>query len=472
MPLTPTTARTAGRYLVLVVLPALAVAAVLHLGAPLGSGPALGTPRAPAAAPAGDALAHPELVLAQLLVILVATRACGLLARRVGQPQVIGEMLAGIMLGPSLFGALAPAAAGALFPPSSLGALSALSQVGMVLFMFLVGLELDTTALRAQGHAAVLTSHVSIVFPFALGATLALAVYGRFAPPGVPFAVFALFLGAAMSVTAFPVLARILTERGLLRTPLGTLAISAAAVDDVTAWMVLAGIMAMVRSTSGRTAPWVPPAGLVLFIAAVYLVRHPLRRRVAGAFARKGHLGHDLMAMLVALALVGACVTEAIGVHALFGSFLVGLALAPEHRIARAVRDRLDDLLVVVLLPLYFAFTGLRTRLDLLDDVGDWGWAAAILVVAVAGKLGGSALAAGISGVPWRDALALGALMNTRGLMELVILNVGLDLGVLSLPLYSMMVLMAVATTVMTQPLLAALGVTSAGTHGRGDPAA
>jgi Kef-type K+ transport system membrane component KefB len=211
----------------------------------------------------------------------------------------------------------------------------------------------------------------------------------------------------------------------------------------------------------------VPPVGLVLFIGAAYLVRVPLRRRVAEAFARRGRLDHDLMAMLVALVLVGACLTDVIGVHALFGSFVVGLMLAREHRLAQAVRDRLEDLLVVVLLPLYFAFTGLRTRLDLVGSGGLWGWAAAILVVAVAGKLGGSAVAARVSGVGWRDALALGTLMNTRGLMELVILNVGLDLGVLSPALYSMMVLMAVTTTVMTQPLLSVLGVPARATSTR-----
>jgi Kef-type K+ transport system membrane component KefB len=455
------------RYLVLVVVPALAIVVALYHGSDLGPGPSPAPPPESPTPAGGTPLAHPGLLLAQILAILLVTRVCGLLVRRVGQPQVVGEMLAGILLGPSLFGALAPGAASSLFPPSSLGALSSVSQIGMVLFMFLVGLELDTASLRAQGHAAILTSHVSIVLPFALGSGLALTLYTRFAPPGIPFSAFALFLGAAMSVTAFPVLARILAERGLLRTPLGTLAMSTAAVDDVTAWMILAAIMAMVRSGSGQTPAWVPPVGLVFFIGAVYLARNALRHRVAAAFERRGRLGHDLLAALVGLALVGACITEAIGVHALFGSFVVGLTLASEHRIAQAARERLEDLLVVVLLPLYFAFTGLRTRLDLLVDGGLWGWAAAILAVAVAGKLAGSAVAARVSGLPWRDALALGTLMNTRGLMELVILNVGLDLGVLSPALYSMMVLMAVTTTVMTQPLLSLLGVPGGATSTR-----
>jgi Kef-type K+ transport system membrane component KefB len=392
-------------------------------------------------------------LLLQLLVIFLVTRACGLLVRRVGQPQVIGEMLAGLLLGPSLFGLLAPAAAAALFPAESLGVLSALSQVGMVFFMFLVGLELDTKALRAQGRSALLASHLSIVVPFALGTLLAIGLYPVLAPPGIHFTPFALFIGAAMSVTAFPVLARILSERGWTKTPLGTLALSTAAVDDVSAWTILAAIVVLVRTGEAQT-PALPLLGLALFVGCVYALRGVLRRRLADAYRRQGRVTHDQVAALVALVLVGACITEALGVHALFGAFMVGAALAAERPVADAVRERLEDLLVLVLLPLYFAFTGLRTRLDLVTDPSLWTWAVVILAVAMAGKLGGSALAARVTGIPVREALALGILMNTRGLMELVILNVGLDLGVLSPALYSMMVLMALATTVMTQPLL------------------
>jgi Kef-type K+ transport system membrane component KefB len=224
-------------------------------------------------------------------------------------------------------------------------------------------------------------------------------------------------------------------------------------VDDVSAWTLLAAIVVLVRTGQAGT-PVLPLLGLGLFVASAYVLRGFLRRNMATAFRRHGRVTHDQVAALVALVLVGACVTEALGVHALFGAFVVGLALAGERQVAGAVRERLEDLLVVVLLPLYFAFTGLRTRLDLVTNPALWGWAVLILAVAMAGKLGGSALAARVAGIPWRDALALGILMNTRGLMELVILNVGLDLGVLSPALYSMMVLMALATTVMTQPLL------------------
>ncbi len=445
-------------YLLLVVLPALAILLVLHLGSEQRPAAPLAAPLSARAAPSAS-MPHLGLLLAQLLVVLVATRACGLALRPFGQPHVVGEMLAGILLGPSFLGLLAPSVAEALFPASSLAVLSSLSQVGMVLYMFLIGMELDPEALSAGRRTAVLTSHASIVVPFALGVTLALALYRRFAPPGIPFLAFALFLGAAMSVTAFPVLARILAERGMLRTPLGTLATSAAAVDDVTAWTILAGIMVVVRTAGAESALWRPLLGLAFFVAAAYLARKPLRRAITGAFERRGRLTHGLGAALVGVALAGACITEAAGVHALFGAFFVGLMLSSERRVAEAARARLEDPLVLILLPLYFAFTGLRTRLGLLLDDRTWGWALVILAVAVAGKLGGSALAAWVSGVPWREAAALGSLMNTRGLMELVILNIGLDLGVLSPALYSMMVFMAFATTVMTSPLLSALGV-------------
>jgi Kef-type K+ transport system membrane component KefB len=329
----------------------------------------------------------------------------------------------------------------------------------MVLYMFLIGMELDHEALAAGRGTAVLTSHASIAVPFALGVTLALFLQGRFAPAGIPFLAFALFLGAAMSVTAFPVLARILAERGMVRTPLGALATSAAAVDDVTAWTILAGIMMIVRASGEERLVWLPLLVLGSFVTVAYLVRRPLRRAVTTAFTRRGRLTHGVGATLVGLALAGAGITEAAGVHALFGAFFVGLVLSSERPLAEAARARLEDPLVLVLLPLYFAFTGMRTNLGLLWEEASLGWAVVILAVAVAGKFGGSALAAFLSGRPGREALALGTLMNTRGLMELVILNIGLDLGVLTPALYSMMVLMAFATTVMTSPVLTLLGV-------------
>ncbi len=444
-------------YLLLVVLPFVAIALVLHLGGTRD--PELTSPTsalAMAAAPAAPPTTTLGLVLVQVLVILVVTRACGLAVRRLGQPHVVGEMLAGILLGRSLLGLLVPGLSASLFPPASLPVRSALSEVGMVLYMFLVGMDLDLEALRARRGTALLTSHASIAFPFVLGSALALGLFDRFAPKGIPFTPFALFLGAAMSVTAFPVLARILAERGLSRTQLGALATSAAAVDDVTAWIILAAITVLVR-TAGAAAALVPVLGLALFVAAAWLVRRPLRRQAAAAFAARGGMTHALLATLVALALAGACVTQALGLHALFGAFFAGVMLSTERPLAAAARERLEGPLVALLVPIYFTFTGLRTRLDLLADARLWAVAVLVVGAAVVGKLGGSALAARVGGVPWREAAALGVLMNTRGLMELVILNVGLDLGVLSPALFSIFVLMAFLTTLMTSPLLSAL---------------
>jgi Kef-type K+ transport system membrane component KefB len=298
----------------------------------------------------------------------------------------------------------------------------------MVLYMFLVGMDLDAGALRERRGTALLTSHVSIVFPFFLGTALALGVFDRFAPPGIPFTPFALFLGAAMSVTAFPVLVRILAERGLRRTPLGDLATSAAAVGDVTAWTVLAAIMVVVRTAGAEGVPFASILGVVLFVAGAWLVRRPLRRLTAFAFETRGGMTPGLLATLVALALAGGAITQALGLHALFGAFTAGLTLSTERRVAEAARESLEAPLVVLLLPLYFTFTGLRTRLGVLAEPELWALALVVLGAAVIGKLVGSALAARVGGVPWREAAALGVLMNTRGLMELVILNVGLDL--------------------------------------------
>jgi Kef-type K+ transport system membrane component KefB len=450
-------------YLLLVVLPFLALLVALHLGAARHPAPSSSSPLAAPAASAHAGLATPTasssvgLLLAQVLAVLLATRACGLALRPLGQPHVVGEMLAGILLGPSLLGLLAPAASAVLFPPSSLPVLSALSQLGMVLYMFLVGLDLDTGTLCERGGVALLISHASIVVPFALGTGLSLVLFGRFAPPGLPFTPFALFLGAAMSVTAFPVLARILAERGLQRTPLGGLALSAAAVDDVSAWTILAAITVVVQTAGAESVPLATVLGLALFVGGGWLVRRPLRRVTTAALESRGGMTHGLLATLVGLALAGGCVTEALGLHALFGAFFAGLLLSKERRLAQAARERLEGPLIVVLVPLYFAFTGLRTRLDLMVEPEAWLVAFVVVGVAVIGKLGGSALAARASGVPWRDAAALGVLMNTRGLMELVILNVGLDLGVVSPTLFSILVLMAFVTTLMTNPLLSAL---------------
>lgn len=393
-------------------------------------------------------------LLVQVAAVVVAARAVGWLFRRVRQPQVMGEMVAGILLGPSLLGWAAPGVSAWLFPPDSLGALSALSQVGLLVFMFLVGLELDPRLLRDRGRAALVISHVSIVAPFVLGAGLALYLYPRLSDDGVPFAGFALFMGAAMSVTAFPVLARILRERGLLRTRVGAVTIACAAVDDVTAWCILAGVVVLVRSGGAELPLWVTIGGSLAFAGAMLWGVRPLLARMEHTFRRRGSVTQDMLAAILLLVLAAAWTTEWLGVHALFGAFVAGAVMPKGEGFVHALNEKLEDVTVVLLLPLFFAFTGLRTAFGLVSGAEMWGYTALIVLVAVAGKFGGSALAARATGMSWREAGALGVLMNTRGLMELVILNIGLDIGVISPALFAMMVLMALFTTFMTSPLL------------------
>ncbi|HEX8670612.1 MAG TPA: cation:proton antiporter [Longimicrobium sp.] len=394
------------------------------------------------------------LLLVQIGVVLVAARLVGLLFRRIHQPQVVGEMVAGILLGPSLLGWAAPDISARLFPAASLGFLNSISQIGLLIFMFLVGLELDPKLLRGKSHTAVVTSHASIVAPFFLGALLSLLLYPRLSDDSVTFTGFALFMGAAMSVTAFPVLARILTERGLTKTRVGAVAIACAAVDDVTAWCILAGVVAVVRSGTGAHSLWVTLAGSAAFVAVMLGLVRPVLARLEGAFHRQGKLTQDLLGGVLLLGLASAWVTEYLGIHALFGAFLAGAVMPKGERFVHALTEKLEDVTVVLLLPLFFAFTGLRTAFGLLEGAEMWGYAALIILVAVAGKWGGSTLAARFTGMTWREAGAVGVLMNTRGLMELVILNIGLDIGVISPALFAMMVLMALVTTFMTSPLL------------------
>jgi len=394
-----------------------------------------------------------HLVL-QIAVILVAARIVGFLFQKIHQPQVMGEMVAGILLGPSLVGWLAPGVSAALFPPASLGYLNALSQVGLVVFMFVVGLALNPSELHGFGHAAVLTSHVSIVAPFCLGGLAAMYLYPRLSDDSVTFTHFALFMGAAMSITAFPVLARILSERGLVRSRLGTLAIACAAVDDVTGWCILAYIVVLVRMTHAARPAWVTIAGSILYVLIMLSVVRRIMPAFEREFRKRGGLSDNLIAVIVVLVLASALTTEWLGIHLLFGAFLMGAIMPKSPEFTRYLLHKFESVTVVLLLPLFFAFTGLRTRIGVGGGRAIWFYCAIVILVAITGKLGGSMFAARLAGMPWREAASLGILMNTRGLMELVILNVGLDIGVISPAMFSIMVLMALVTTFMTTPLL------------------
>jgi Kef-type K+ transport system membrane component KefB/nucleotide-binding universal stress UspA family protein len=390
----------------------------------------------------------------QLAVILVAARVVGLLFRLIRQPQVVGEMAAGILLGPSLLGWAAPEVSAWLFPPQSLVHLNTVSQVGLLLFMFLVGVEFNPKLLRGRGHTALITSHVSIVAPFFLGTVLALYLYPQLSDRSVGFTGFALFMGAAMSVTAFPVLARILVERNLLRTKVGAVTIACAAVDDVTAWSILAVVIVVVRAGAIDTPLWVTFAGTGIYVAVVLFAVRPALRWLEQRYHNSGRLTQDMVAIILLSLLASAWTTEWLGIHALFGAFCIGVVMPKDRAFVHDLNQKFEDLTVVFLLPIFFANAGLRTSIGLVSGAEMWGFFGLIMLVAVGGKFGGSTLAARVTGLSWREASAIGILMNTRGLMELVILTIGLDLGVISPALFSMMVLMALVTTAMTTPIL------------------
>jgi len=400
--------------------------------------------------------ANPLLLLfVQICVIVALSRVVGLVFVRLGQPQVVGEMLAGIMLGPSVLGWLWPGLSAELFPAASLPFLSFLSQLGVVCFLFLVGLELDPKLLRDRGQAAVMISHTSIVAPFLLGAALTLYLFPRLfnQTQAMSFRAVALFMGAAMSITAFPVLARILTERNLHKTTIGAVAITCAAVDDVTAWCMLAFVIAFARFEQVRGA--VITASLAaIYVLAMFFVVRPFARKLEKVYEREGRLSQGVVAVVLLLALGSASVTEWIGIHALFGAFLMGAVMPKGSRFVREISEKMEDYTVILLLPIFFAYSGLRTQVGLLNTPGLWLDTALIVLVACLGKFGGSSIAAGVCGIPWRESFAIGILMNTRGLMELVILNIGKDLGVISEAVFAMMIIMALVTTAATQPIL------------------
>ena len=390
-----------------------------------------------------------HLLLAMAAVIVVG-RLLAPVFRAVGQPPVIGEVIAGIVLGPSLLGRLSPDAFGYILPTEVAPLLGIVAQLGVILYMFLVGLELNPDVVRQRVHAAVMTSLASILLPFALGWVLAVYLYPRFATSDVAFTHFALFVGVAMSITAFPVLARILTDRGISRTELGALALSCAAVDDITAWCLLAFIVGVVQAAGGGVVFVILMT--LAFIALMFTVVRPIAVRVARQVEDRDP-SHATIAMVVVAVLTAALATEGIGVHAIFGAFLLGTVIPHDSRLARVITTRFEDLVTILLLPAFFAFTGMRTQIDLVTGY-EWLVVALIIGVATAGKFGGTLLGARMSGLSWRSAASLGILMNTRGLMELIVLNVGLDLGVISPKLFTMMVLMALATTMATTPVL------------------
>jgi Kef-type K+ transport system membrane component KefB len=391
-----------------------------------------------------------RLVIA-LSIVVVATRLVGALARKAGQPAVVGEIAAGILLGPSVFGALAPGVSAVLLPPAIIPPLRVLAELGVVFFMFRIGLELDTSVLAREARTAFGIAQASIVLPALLGIALSWKLYPSMAGPGIAFWPFALFVGVSMAVTAFPVLARILMDFGLLRTPLGAMAMSVAAIDDATAWCLLAAVTALVRAEPGA---WIYTAVLApAFVLAMITVARAWLARLTSVSPSPWRI-----ALLIVGMLASAAATHAIGIHAIFGAFLFGALVPAQAPIAHAATSAVSGL-IGLMMPAFFAITGLRTEVTLISGAAAWGTCLAVLAVACGGKIGGAYLSARWAGMPARQAATLGALMNTRGLVELVVINLGLSLGVITPAFFAMLVLMALATTAMTSPMLKALGI-------------
>lgn len=400
-------------------------------------------------------LSHPlALLLVQIIVIMSAARTFGILISKFSQPPVIGEIVAGILLGPSLLGLFFPEVFALLFPKSSFQNLHFLSQIGLLLFMFVVGMELDFEKIKQQSKASVVISHISIIFPFFLGVLLAYVIYPSFAPTTVTFTAFALFIGIAMSITAFPVLARILKDRNLTKTSYGAMALTCAAADDATAWYILAIVIAVSTSTN----LWMSVLMLIpiaIYILIMLFAVKPFLRNLGTHVIHNHSLDMKITTIVLVILLLSALTTELLGIHALFGAFLAGVMMpsSSESELKERIAPRLEYVSLLVLLPLFFALTGLRTQINLLEPQ-HWIICLAIIALAIIGKFVGSAIASRLMRVSWRDSLAIGALMNTRGLMELVVLNIGYELGILSPILFTMFVIMALVTTFMTGPFL------------------
>ena len=393
------------------------------------------------------------LVLIDVLIVMGLSRTMGLLFSQIKQPLVIGEIVAGVMLGPSLLGMVFPAATAFLFPPDVIPMLEVLSQIGLIFFMFLIGLELNPRYLKGSLETAVLVSHVSILVPFSLGCLLALLLFPLMSNNGVSFTAFSLFLGTAMAITAFPVLARIITENNLQNTRLGTLALTCAAVDDVTAWCLLLVAIAVTRTNSMIGAlPNILAAGL--YIAFMLTIGRQWLRKFILIYDEAGKLTQSMLAVIYGLVIISALMTELMGIHLIFGAFLLGAVMPKHEGLTRELATKTEDFVLTFLLPIFFAYSGLRTQVGLLNSLPLWGLCGLVLLVAISGKYIGTFVAARVCGLSKRDASALGWLMNTRGLTELIVLNIGLNLGVITPLLFTMLVIMALVTTFMTSPLL------------------
>ena len=393
------------------------------------------------------------MLLLQIISILLVSRVFGFLFVKIGQPTVIGEILAGIVLGPSLLGYFFPEAYSFLFTPDSLSNIYILSEIGLVLFMFVIGMELDLSALKNKMGTTFVISQASIVIPYFMGMWLAYYLYEEFAAGQTDFISFALFIGISMSITAFPVLARIVQEKGLTKSHLGTISIASAAFNDVTAWCVLAAVIAISKTGSLDSSLFNIGLAVAYILVMMFLVK-PFLKRIGEIYKNSEVVNKSVFAFFLLVLIISAYITQLIGIHALFGAFLAGVIMPPLPSFRKLIVDKVEDVSLTLLLPLFFVYTGLRTEIGLLNTPYLWWIAFIFIVVAVVGKFIGSAFSAKVLGETWKDSLSIGILMNTRGLMELIVLNIGYEMGILPPPIFVMLVIMALVTTFMTTPIL------------------
>jgi Kef-type K+ transport system membrane component KefB len=392
-------------------------------------------------------------VIIQIVVILIFANLIGYGLSKIKQPFVIGEIVAGILLGPSFLGRISPSVSRTLFPENSLNTLTILSQIGLILFMFAIGAELELKAVRKRLGSLIFISQLSMIVPFAMGLGAAYFLYDQFAPPHVPFLGFALFIGISMSITAFPVLARMVKERGFSHTTIGITALTCAAINDIVAWCLLAAVVAVVRNGS-VVSSFHTILLCLCYVLVMILVVRPVLRKAFKNSAKANVVGRSSMVIILILLFISSWVTESIGIHSLFGAFFAGLVLPGDADFRKTIIKNIGNLGMVLLLPLFFVISGLRTRIESLNDTHTLIIASIVIVTAIAGKLGGTAVAARLARYSLKDSLSIGALMNTRGLMELIVLNIGYDLGVFSSGMFTIMVLMALISTIMTFPIL------------------
>lgn len=393
------------------------------------------------------------MLLLQMIAILFTARIFGWLFIKMGQPSVIGEIVAGIVLGPSILAQFLPEVSAFLFSPETLGNINILSQIGLILFMFVIGMELDISEVRKKVKETILISHASIVVPFFCGMLTAYWTYSEYASGTTPFVSYALFIGVAMSITAFPVLARILQEKGLTKSHLGTLSLASAANGDVTAWCLLAAVIAIAQSGTFAGAIYTILFS-ALFLLFMFFVLRPFLNIIGNIYRNKEVITKTIVAFMLLILIMSAYVTEVLGVHALFGAFMAGVVMPSNPKFRKIMTEKVEDISLSIFLPLFFVSTGLKTQIGLISTVGEWMTCLVFIVFAVVGKVFGTGLAARVAGESWKNSWLIGSLMNTRGLMELIILTIGYEMDILPPGIFVMLVLMTLVTTVMTGPLM------------------